>query len=95
MANLLSQKQNRFYHDYTVNVCAGSKAGIGAAALAPVRESMADPLESKTITLSCGKLTTGVTIKPWTGIFMLRNLSSLRDVLSGCVPCAKSLGDHD
>ena len=28
------------------------------------------------ITLSCGKLTTGVTIKPWTGIFMLRNLSS-------------------
>lgn len=27
-------------------------------------------------TLSCGKLTTGVTVKPWTGIFMLRNLSS-------------------
>ena len=37
---------------------------------------MRDPLESKTITLSCGKLTTGVTVKPWTGIFMLRNLSS-------------------
>jgi len=37
---------------------------------------MHDPLESKTITLSCGKLTTGVTVKPWTGIFMLRNLSS-------------------
>ena len=37
---------------------------------------MEDPLESKTITLSCGKLTTGVTVKPWTGIFMLRNLSS-------------------
>ena len=37
---------------------------------------MGDPLETKTITLSCGKLTTGVTIKPWTGIFMLRNLSS-------------------
>lgn len=37
---------------------------------------MANPLESKTITLSCGKLTTGVTEKPWTGIFMLRNLSS-------------------
>ena len=32
--------------------------------------------ESKTITLSCGKLTTGVTVKPWTGIFMLRNLKS-------------------
>ena len=37
---------------------------------------MADPLQSKTITLSCGKLTTGVTVKPWTGIFMLRNLKS-------------------
>ena len=66
MANLLAQKQNAFYHDYKVNVCAGARAGIGVAALEPVRRSMGDPLESKTITLSCGKLTTGVTIKPWT-----------------------------
>ena len=76
MKNLLAQRQNVFYHDYTVNLCAGSAAGIGAAALEPVQKSMANPLESKTITLSCGKLTTGVTVKPWTGIFMLRNLSS-------------------
>ena len=76
MANLLKEKQNAFYHDYKVNVCAGPQAGIGLAALEPVRESMDQPLESKTITLSCGKLTTGVTIRPWTGIFMLRNLSS-------------------
>ena len=76
MANLLAQKQNAFFHDYKVNVCAGTQAGIGVAALEPVRRSMGDPLETKTITLSCGKLTTGVTIKPWTGIFMLRNLSS-------------------
>lgn len=76
MANLLEQKQNAFYHDYKINVCAGTQAGIGASALEPVRSSMDDPLETKTITLSCGKLTTGVTIKPWTGIFMLRNLSS-------------------
>ncbi len=76
MRNLLAQKQNVFYHDYTVNVCAGTGAGIGAAALEPVQKSMGDPLETKTITLSCGKLTTGVTVKPWTGIFMLRNLSS-------------------
>lgn len=76
MANLLKQRQNNFYHSYKVNVCAGAEAGIGVAALAPVRDSMDDPLESKTITLSCGKLTTGVTIRPWTGIFMLRNLSS-------------------
>lgn len=57
-------------------MCAGTAAGIGLDALVPVRQSMEDPLESQTITLSCGKLTTGVTVKPWTGIFMLRNLSS-------------------
>ena len=76
MANLLKKRQNTFYHDYNVIVCAGTKAGIGIDALGPVRQAMHDPLESKSITLSCGKLTTGVTIKPWTGIFMLRNLSS-------------------
>ena len=76
MANLLREKQNVFYHDYKLNICAGSGAGIGLSALGPVRDSMRDPLHSKTITLSCGKLTTGVTIRPWTGIFMLRNLSS-------------------
>lgn len=76
MANLLSEPQNVFYHDYHVNVCAGTAAGIGLSALEPVKQSMDPPLETKTITLSCGKLTTGVTVKPWTGIFMLRNLSS-------------------
>ena len=76
MANLLSQKQNAFYHDYKINVCAGAGAGIGLDALRPVMSSMGNPLETKTITLSCGKLTTGVTVRPWTGIFMLRNLKS-------------------
>ena len=76
MKNLLNQKQNTFYHDYTINLCAGARAGIGLDALGPVQKSMGDPLSTKTITLSCGKLTTGVTIRPWTGIFMLRNLKS-------------------
>ena len=76
MANLLSQKQNRFYHDYKVVVCAGTAAGIGLDALRPVQANMGDPLETKTITLTCSKLTTGVTVKPWSGIFMLRNLKS-------------------
>ena len=76
MANLLAQKQNKFYHDYKVVVCAGTAAGIGLDALYPVQASMGDPLATKTITLTCGKLTTGVTVKPWTGIFMLRNLKS-------------------
>jgi hypothetical protein len=76
MRNLLAKKQNRFYHDYEVVVAAGSAAGIGVAALPPVQEAMDEPLSTKTITLSCGKLTTGVTVKPWTGILMLRNSSS-------------------
>lgn len=76
MRNLLEQKQNKFYHDYKVVVAAGISAGIGVASLAPVQDAMEDPLHSKTITLSCQKLTTGVSVKPWTGIFMLRNLSS-------------------
>ncbi|GAB4314201.1 MAG: GIY-YIG nuclease family protein [Candidatus Sumerlaeia bacterium] len=76
MRNLLGQKQNRFYHDYKVIVAAGAAAGIGVGALPPVLEAMGDPLKTKTITLTCGKLTTGVTVRPWTGIFMLRNSSS-------------------
>jgi hypothetical protein len=76
MRNLLAEKQNKFYHDYRVIVAAGSSAGIGAAALPPVQEAMDEPLRTKSITVSCGKLTTGVTVKPWTGIFMLRNAST-------------------
>jgi hypothetical protein len=77
MALLLERRQNTFYHDYKVVVAAGTQAGIGIEALRPVLDAMTDnPLESKTITLSCGKLTTGVSVKPWTGIFMLRNSSS-------------------
>ena len=76
MANLLSQRQNMFYHAYKVIVAAGASAGIGVNALPPVLDAMNDPLKTKTITLSCGKLTTGVTVRPWSGIFMLRNSSS-------------------
>ncbi|MCW5938364.1 MAG: GIY-YIG nuclease family protein [Fimbriimonadaceae bacterium] len=76
MANLLKKRQNRFYQDYRVVVAAGTEAGIGMAALKPVLDAMDNPLETKTITLTCGKLTTGVTVRPWTGILMLRNSSS-------------------
>ena len=76
MNNLIQQRQNKFYQDYQIIVAAGSDAGIGVSALAPVKNAMANPLKTKTITLSCGKLTTGVSVAPWTGIFMLRNSSS-------------------
>lgn len=76
MKNILEKRNNLFYHEYTVNVCAGTSAGIGLNALGPVLESMHKPLESKSITLTCGKLTTGVTVRPWTGIFMLRSINT-------------------
>ena len=76
MRNLLAERQNTFYHDYKVIVAAGTSAGIGVDALPPVLNAMNNPLETKTITLSCGKLTTGVSVKPWSGIFMLTNISS-------------------
>jgi len=76
MKILLEQRQNKFFHDYEVLVAAGAGAGIGVEALPPVFDAMDNPLKTKTITLSCGKLTTGVTVKPWTGIFMLRNSST-------------------
>ncbi len=76
MRNLLQAPNNRFWHNYQVVVCAGTEAGIGVKALEPVQRAMRNPLETNTITLSCGKLTTGVTVKPWSGILMLRNLKS-------------------
>ncbi len=76
MANLLAEKQNVFWHSYKVVVAAGSKAGIGLKALPPVREVIGSGFGSQTITLSCGKLTTGVTVPQWSSILMLRNLNS-------------------
>lgn len=76
MKKLLRKRANRFYDDYRVIVAAGNEAGMGAHAVEPVFNAMEDPQQTKTITLSCGKLSTGVTVKPWTGILMLRNTSS-------------------
>ena len=76
MANLLAEKQNVFWHDYDVIVAAGSSAGIGLAALPPVRKAIGSGFDTKTITLSCGKLTTGITVPQWSSILMLRNLKS-------------------
>jgi hypothetical protein len=76
MANLLAEKHNTFWHDYEVVVAAGASAGIGLDALPPVRRAIGSGFETKTITLSCGKLTTGVTVPQWSSILMLRNLTS-------------------
>ena len=77
MKKLLEKPVNRkFFGRYKIIVAAGNEAGMGAEAVNPVYASMGNPQEDCTITLSCGKLSTGVTVKPWTGIFMLRNSSS-------------------
>lgn len=76
MANLLAEKNNIFWHEYDVVVAAGASAGIGLAALPPVREAIGSGFDTKTVTLSCGKLTTGVTVPQWSSILMLRNLKS-------------------
>ena len=76
MANLLAEKHNTFWHDYRVVVAAGASAGIGLEALPPVRRAIGSGFDTKTITLSCGKLTTGVTVPQWSSILMLRNLKS-------------------
>jgi hypothetical protein len=76
MANLLAEKHNTFWHDYKVVVAAGALAGIGLEALPPVRRAIGSGFDTKTITLSCGKLTTGVTVPQWSSILMLRNLKS-------------------
>jgi L-rhamnose mutarotase len=76
MANLLAEKHNVFWHEYQVVVAAGASAGIGLEALPPVRKAIGSGFDTKTITLSCGKLTTGVTVPQWSSILMLRNLKS-------------------
>ena len=76
MANLLAERHNTFWRDYTTIVVAGAAAGIGLGALPPVRDAIGSGFDSKTITLSCGKLTTGVTVAQWSSILMLRNLKS-------------------
>lgn len=76
MKNLLRERHNTFWRHYDVTVAAGAQAGIGLNALPPVRKAIGSGFDTKTITLSCGKLTTGVTIAQWSSILMLRNLQS-------------------
>lgn len=76
MANIISERHNTFWHAYEVIVAAGANAGIGLEALPPVRSAIGSGFDTKTITLSCGKLTTGVTVPQWSSILMLRNLKS-------------------
>ena len=76
MKALLRKNHNSFFSKYDIIIAAGNEAGLGADALIPVKKALKNPLETRTITLSCGKLMTGVSVPPWSGIFMLRSTSS-------------------
>lgn len=76
MKALMEKRHNNIWKQYKIVVAAGESAGTGMRALVPVRQAIGNGFDTKTITLSCGKLTTGVTVKQWSSILMLRNLSS-------------------
>jgi T5orf172 domain len=68
-----------YFSGFEVVVAAGSKAGQGAEAKPPVEAAIAKATKengSGSITLSCGKLMTGVTVREWGAILMLRSLKS-------------------
>lgn len=68
-----------FFKDFEAVVAAGNAAGQGVDALPPVElaiETAAVHSKAGSITLSCGKLLTGVTVPQWGAIFMLRSLKS-------------------
>ncbi|KIC69680.1 GIY-YIG nuclease family protein [Kocuria rhizophila] len=77
MADML--RVHPFFSQFDVVIAAGSKAGQGAAALPPVEAAIEDVKKGGgvgSITLSCGKLMTGITVREWGAILMLRSLKS-------------------
>lgn len=75
-AKALSDKLRRhkvFGNFSIVNVAGnGDEDEENAEALKMVNKAIGpDPDQTYTITLSCGRLTTGVSVKPWTGVFMM------------------------
>ncbi|MCD8293614.1 MAG: DEAD/DEAH box helicase family protein, partial [Prevotellaceae bacterium] len=62
-----------FQHFTVVNVAGDGDEDVeNKDALAMVEKAIGEnPDDTRTITLSCGRLTTGVTVKAWTGVLML------------------------
>jgi hypothetical protein len=78
-AMYLKLLKHPYFSQYQIHKAVGAKAGVGADALPPLQKSMRASVESKklgTITLTCGKLMTGVTVEQWTSIFMLTTLKA-------------------
>ena len=68
-----------YFKGFVIHVAAGNSAGMGAGAKPPVEAAIKQATSqgrSGSITLSCGKLMTGVTVREWGAILMLRSLKS-------------------
>ncbi len=67
-----------YFKTFEIVVAAGSGVGMGAAAKPPVMDAIDRAIKNATgsITLTCGKLMTGVTVREWGAILMLRSLKS-------------------
>ncbi|MDE7455996.1 MAG: Eco57I restriction-modification methylase domain-containing protein [Prevotella sp.] len=71
--SVMLQSHPVFQHFKVVNVAGdGDEDEENKDALVAVEEAIGkDPDATRTITLSCGRLTTGVSVEAWTGVFML------------------------
>lgn len=71
-------QKHPYFSTFEVVVAAGSGVGVGAAAKPPVASAIAKAEKTGTgsITITCGKLMTGVTVREWGAILMLKSLKS-------------------
>lgn len=82
MCELLKKllKQHSYFSKYDVIMAAGSGDDDRAKTDKALQEVEAkigkQPWKTQTITLSCGQLTTGITVPSWTAVLMMNNLTS-------------------
>lgn len=75
--------QHPFFREFKIILAAGktsadAKAYSGQKILSAVRSAIGDrPTATQTITLSCGQLTTGITIPEWSAVLMLYSTNDL------------------
>lgn len=70
-------KKHPVFKDYTIINVSGNETTASKDPLKAVHDAITENEdETRTITLTVGKLTTGVTVKPWTAILMLTNTTS-------------------
>ncbi len=99
MAKLL--KEHEIFSEYEIVIAAGdgkvdeSDEKLNQKSLAKVRDAIAN--HDKTITLSVGQLTTGVTVPEWTAVLMLSNIQSAAEYMQAAFraqnPYVHQIGD--